>query len=113
MGALYGMAMEAPPRGVRSQLIPFFGSLFGSALFLGADEMAVPALGLSKAAESPSSHFYGWAPHAGYGLRTELVRGQIGTRTRSGSCRPKKLGKAWEPSPNLIPEPPNRNKKNL
>jgi putative membrane protein len=80
MGALYGMAMEAPPRGVRSQRIPFFGSLFGSALFLGADEMAVPALGLSKAAESPSSHFYGWASHAVYGLTTEFVRRQIRTR---------------------------------
>ena len=80
MGALYGMAMETSPRGVRSQHIPFFGSLFGSALFLGADEMAVPAQGLSSAAESPSSHLYGWASHMVYGLTAEFVRRQVRSR---------------------------------
>jgi putative membrane protein len=80
MGALYGMAMETSPRGVRAQGIPVFGSLFGSALFLGADEMAVPALGLSEAAESPSSHLYAWASHLVYGLTTEFVRRQVRQR---------------------------------
>jgi hypothetical protein len=80
MGALYGMAMETSPRGVRAQRIPFFGSLFGSALFLGADEMAVPALGLSEAAESPSSHWYVWASHLVYGLTAEFVRRQVRQR---------------------------------
>jgi putative membrane protein len=80
MGALYGMAMETSPRGVRAQRIPFFGSLFGSALFLGADEMAVPALGLSGVAQSPSSHLYGWASHMVYGLTAEFLRRQIRTR---------------------------------
>jgi putative membrane protein len=80
MGALYGMAMETSPRGVRAQRIPVFGSLFGSALFLGADEMAVPALGLSKVAESPSSHLYAWASHLIYGLTTEFVRRQVRQR---------------------------------
>ena len=80
MGALYGMAMETPPRGVRAQRIPFFGSLFGSALFLGADEMAVPALGLAEASASPSSHLYGWASHMVYGATAEFVRRQIRSR---------------------------------
>ena len=77
MGALYGMAMETSPPGVRAQRIPFFGSLFGSALFLGADEMAVPAMGLAEAAKGPSSHLYGWASHLVYGLTTEFVRRQV------------------------------------
>lgn len=77
MGALYGMAMETSPRGVRAQRVPFFGTLFGSALFLGADEMAVPALGLAKASGSPSSHEYGWASHMVYGVTAEFVRRQI------------------------------------
>ena len=80
MGALYGMAMETSPRGVRAQRIPFFGSLFGSALFLGADEMAVPAMGLAEAAETHSSHLYGWASHLVYGLTTEFVRRQVRSR---------------------------------
>lgn len=80
MGALYGMAMETSPRGVRAQRIPFFGSIFGSALFLGADEMAVPVMGLAEAAEGPSSHLYGWASHVVYGLTAEFVRRQVRNR---------------------------------
>lgn len=80
MGALYGMAMEISPRGVRAQRIPFFGSLFGSALFLGADEMAVPAMGLAESAKSASSHLYGWASHLAYGLTAEFVRRQVRSR---------------------------------
>jgi hypothetical protein len=80
MGALYGMAMETSPSGVRMQRIPFFGTLFGSALFLGADEMAVPALGLGEGSDRPSSHFYGWASHVVYGLTAELVRRQVRNR---------------------------------
>ena len=80
MGALYGMAMETSPGGVRAQRIPVFGSLFGSALFLGADEMAVPAMGLAEAAKSPSSHLYGWASHVVYGLTAEFVRRQVRRR---------------------------------
>jgi hypothetical protein len=54
--------------------------LFGSALFLGADEMAVPALGLVEASASPPSHLYGWASHMVYGLTAEFVRRQIRSR---------------------------------
>jgi hypothetical protein len=80
MGALYGMAMETSPRQVRAQRIPFAGSVFGSALFLGADEMAVPALGLAEASESHSKHLYGWASHLVYGLTAEFVRRQVRKR---------------------------------
>lgn len=80
MGALYGMAMETSPRQVRAQRIPFAGSVFGSALFLGADEMAVPALGLAEASESSSRHLYGWASHLVYGLTAEFVRRQVRKR---------------------------------
>lgn len=74
------MAMDTSPRSVRAQRISFYGSLFGSALFLGADEMAVPAMGLAEAAESPSSHIYGWASHMVYGLTAEFVRRQVRNR---------------------------------
>jgi len=80
MGALYGMAMETSPHGVRAQRIPVFGSLFGSALFLGADEMAVPVMGLAEPAKTPSSHLYGWASHMVYGLTAEFVRRQVRSR---------------------------------
>ena len=80
MGALWGMAMETSPRAIRSQRVPLFGSIFGSALFLGADELAVPALRLGEAAEKPSSHLYGWASHLVYGLTAEFVRRQVRTR---------------------------------
>ena len=80
MGALYGMAMETPPRSVRSQRIPYFGGLFGSAVFLGADEVAVPALGLAGSSSSPSSHLYGWASHMVYGVTAEFIRRQVRSR---------------------------------
>lgn len=72
MGAMYGAAAELLPdvatRG--------FGTLFGAALFAIADEIAVPALGLSgKPTESPlSSHVYALASHLVYGATTEGVR---------------------------------------
>lgn len=80
MGALWGVAMETSPRAIRRQRSPFFGSVFGSALFLGADEVAVPALGLAEAPEKPSSHLYAWASHLVYGLTAEFVRRQVRNR---------------------------------
>jgi uncharacterized membrane protein YagU involved in acid resistance len=71
-GALYGAAMEVSgqPGGLLS------GAVFGSALFALADELAVPALGLSgKPKEYPlSSHLYGLASHLVYGLSSEIAR---------------------------------------
>ena len=80
MGALWGVAMETSPRAIRRQRSPLFGSVFGSALFLGADEVAVPALGLAGAPEKPSSHLYAWASHLVYGLTAEFVRRQVRNR---------------------------------
>jgi hypothetical protein len=52
------------------------GVPFGAILFAGADEVALPALGLSdKPAAYPlSTHVYGLVSHAVYGVTTETVR---------------------------------------
>jgi len=52
------------------------GLFLGAALFGIADEVAVPALGLSgKPSEFPlSSHLYGLASHLVYGVTTEITR---------------------------------------
>jgi putative membrane protein len=71
MGAVYGVASELFPEVTRG-----FGTGFGAALFALADELAVPALGLSgKPADAPlSSHIYGLASHLVYGATAEGVR---------------------------------------
>lgn len=71
MGALYGglaEVTEVPKAG--------FGSAFGAALFVGADEVAVPALGLSDMPNeaAPLKHFYGLVSHLVYSAVTEAVR---------------------------------------
>ena len=70
-GAVYGLSVEFLPVARVG-----FGSLFGAVLFLIADEIAVPALGLApKPTESPlSSHVYGLSSHFVYGIATETVR---------------------------------------
>jgi uncharacterized membrane protein YagU involved in acid resistance len=71
VGALYGGLAELAPVAREGLGIPF-----GTVVFLAADEIAVPALGLSKAptAYPLSSHASAFASHAVYGLTTELVR---------------------------------------
>lgn len=71
MGGLYGGLAEYLPL-VRSG----FGTTFGSALFVGGDLVAVPALGLSKPLEEyPASSYAGpFTSHLVYGMTTELVR---------------------------------------
>lgn len=71
MGGLYGLAAEYDKRATTGAGVPF-----GTALFAAADEVAVPALGLSKdPTEYPlSSHAYALASHAVYGATTEAVR---------------------------------------
>lgn len=71
IGALYGAAAERNPTLSRLAGLPF-----GAALFVGGDEIAVPALHLST---SPlkyplSSHLYGLTSHFVYGVTTELSR---------------------------------------
>jgi putative membrane protein len=71
MGAVYGAAVEIVPRARFGAGLPY-----GAAVFLGADEVAVPALGLSKPPKEypASTHLYGLASHLVYGLSLEMVR---------------------------------------
>lgn len=71
MGALYGGAVELWP-GASANL----GTTFGTALFTGADVIAVPTLKLGPAAdEQPKTKLASpLAAHIVYGATTELVR---------------------------------------
>lgn len=79
-GAIYGVV---------SEFVPFVtigaGLPFGAAVWLTADDVAVPALGLSKppSAYPLSTHAYALASHFVYGLTTEMVRSAV-RRTLSG-----------------------------
>lgn len=76
MGALYGVVSEIQPRSRIG-----FGTLFGAALWLTADEMMVPALKLATKAKETSlkSHANALAAHLVYGASAEAVR--LGLRT--------------------------------
>lgn len=71
VGAAYGTVNELTPKAHIG-----FGLPYGAAVFVGADEIAVPALGLSRPAQkSPlSSHAYALASHLVYGAVLEGVR---------------------------------------
>lgn len=71
MGALYGGLAE-----VMDVTTLGFGTGFGAALFIGADEIAVPALGLSDMSNevAPSKHLYGLVSHLVYSAATEAAR---------------------------------------
>jgi len=71
VGALYGALTEVYPT-----LRVGHGTFYGSAVWLGADEVALRALGYAASAqERPANeHIYGAAAHAVYGAVTETVR---------------------------------------
>jgi hypothetical protein len=71
-GGIYGGVLEMSR--VRGGLLPALA--FGTALFTVADEIAIPALGLSdKPTETPlSAHLYGLISHLVYGISTDLAR---------------------------------------
>lgn len=71
-GGVYGTVTELSQ--VRGGLLP--GLTFGATLFILADEIAVPRLGLSgNPGNSPlSAHIYGLAAHLVYGIITEIAR---------------------------------------
>jgi uncharacterized membrane protein YagU involved in acid resistance len=71
MGAVYGAAAEVLPP-VKS----LAGLPYGAALFVAADEVTLPALGLAKPpTEYPlSRHLSGLGQHLVYGVTTEIVR---------------------------------------
>jgi hypothetical protein len=70
-GALYGAFAE-----VSDVTTVGFGALFGTALFVGTDEIAVPALKLSPPPNQvqPDKHLYGLASHLVYGVSLEGLR---------------------------------------
>lgn len=78
-GALYGALAEISPVVTAGRGIPF-----GLAVWLGADEGIVPALGLSKRPTrySRETHAYSIAAHAIFGLTTEITRRLLGGRRR-------------------------------
>lgn len=69
--ALYGSLAEAFPVLTTAAGIPF-----GMVVWLLADEIAVPILGLSKppAQQKRSTHLYAFTAHCLYGLTTECTR---------------------------------------
>ena len=70
-GGLYGAIAELKPATTAGAGLPF-----GAAVWLIADEIIVPAFGLSKPPTEypPSTHAYSIASHLVYGLTTEIVR---------------------------------------
>ena len=70
-GGLYGVLAEVSPQVTMAAGLPF-----GAAFWLLADEITVPALGLSKGpTEYPiSTHAYALASHFVYGMTAELSR---------------------------------------
>jgi putative membrane protein len=71
MGAVYGALSE------RSRTVPIAaGAGFGTAVWLGADEIAMPMLGLARRdKEYPlEAHAQSLAAHIVYGVTTEIVR---------------------------------------
>ena len=73
-GGLYGAVAELKPSTTTGAGLPF-----GAAVWLIADEIIVPALGLSKSpTKYPlSTHAYSIASHLVYGLTTEIVRREV------------------------------------
>jgi uncharacterized membrane protein YagU involved in acid resistance len=71
VGAMYGVAAEMAPSTADAWGLPF-----GAAVWLGADEIGVPAAGLSgSAADAPlAAHASALAAHLVYGLTADVVR---------------------------------------
>jgi uncharacterized membrane protein YagU involved in acid resistance len=71
MGVVYGVSAELLPEATTGG-----GTAFGTLLFLGADEVAVPAFQLSPAPTGTGAidHLQHWAAHVVYGGSLELVR---------------------------------------
>lgn len=70
-GAAYGVLAESVPVTTAG-----FGTLYGTAVWLAADEIAVPALGFAQgpAETSFSSHVNALASHLVYGVVTDVTR---------------------------------------
>jgi uncharacterized protein DUF1440 len=77
MGAFYGALAELTPLTTAG-----YGTAFGAGLFVGADEIALPRLGLSKEPQQipREMHALGLASHAVYGATLEGVRSLLRER---------------------------------
>jgi putative membrane protein len=69
-GGVYGAVTEMA--GGAKGFLP--GMVFGASLFVLADELAVPAMGLSSRKAPLSAHLYALASHMVYGVSTEITR---------------------------------------
>jgi putative membrane protein len=71
LGAVYGVLVEQ-----RREVPPLAGATFGAAVWIGADEIAMPALGLARRdVDYPmEAHLQSFAAHIVYGVTTDLVR---------------------------------------
>lgn len=89
LGAVYGAAVE-----VRPATSAGFGAAYGAAVSLVADEMAMPALGLTPPAPevAASTHLRGFVSHLIFGLSLEAARRLLvaGLRDQS-SCERRAL----------------------
>jgi putative membrane protein len=70
-GGIYGVVAEAMPEATALD-----GAAFGTAVWLGADNLAVPAMKLSKWPNQVpfSKNVYGFLAHLVYGCATEIFR---------------------------------------
>ena len=82
MGAVYGLTHEAAPRELQKLDPVSSGTGYGTALFLAADEAALPALGLAgKPSKTPiSTHIYGLASHLVYGVVAAFLFKEVRSR---------------------------------
>ena len=72
-GAIYGAVNEMMPVVHMAAGLPF-----AAAVWVVADDIVLPALGLKPPTEYPlSEHAYALASHFVYGLTTEMVRGAV------------------------------------
>ncbi len=71
MGVVYAVSAELIP-----EVTTGAGTAYGTLLFLGADEVAVPAFQLSPppTQAAPKDHLQHWAAHVVYGGALELAR---------------------------------------
>ncbi len=86
LGAVYGAAVELRPATSAG-----FGTAYGAVVSLVADEMAMPALGLSPSAQDvgASTHLRGFVSHLVFGVALEAARRllKVQLRTRAFAWR--------------------------
>jgi putative membrane protein len=80
LGAVYGVLAETVPEAAAG-----YGAAYGSAVWLGADEIAVPVFGLSgPPTQTPViGHVQALAAHVVYGVTTDLTRRALLAATTS------------------------------